>query len=413
MLEYTLYMKVITQTSDLEATCTRFAAHPFATIDTEFLRETTFWPKLCLIQMGNPEEEVIIDPLAENIDLSAFFALMANKAVIKVFHAARQDVEIIHHLAEVIPSPLFDTQIAAMVCGFGESVSYGQLVKKVTKTDLDKTSRYTDWSRRPLSQKQLHYAIGDVTHLRDIYLYLKERLEKSGRAAWLDEEMDILCDPETYIQRPEKAWKRLKMRVKTEKSLAIMMELASWREQEAQSQDVPRNRILKDDVIYDLANQAPKNLDDLGRLRSIHDGFIKSARAKDVLNAISHGLDRAATSPPRLQKTKPKTPDIIAIVDLLRVLLKTTAAEHDVATKLIATTDDLEKIALDDHADIAPLKGWRYDLFGRNALALKHGKLALAIHEGKVILQEQSTVEPTSRQSTLQKNLDSPLTSSV
>ncbi len=378
-------MKLITQTEELAAACSHFAAQPYITIDTEFLRENTFWPKLCLIQMACEDMEVIVDPLAKNIDLAPFYMLMDNKDVVKVFHAARQDVEIIYHQANIIPHPLFDTQIAAMVCGFGESVSYGQLVKKVSKKDLDKSSRFTDWSRRPLSDKQLNYAMADVTYLRDIYHYLKEKLEESGREEWLAEEIEILINPETYIQRPETAWKRLKMRVKTPRALAIMMELAAWREREAQKQNVPRARILKDDAIYDISTQAPRNAKELGNLRTINDGFARSARGKDILAAVAKGGQTDPETLPNIKKGKPLPPQAAAIIDLLRVLLKASASQHDVATKLIATTEDLEKIAINDQADVPALRGWRYDLFGASALALKHGDLSLAIKNGKIV----------------------------
>ncbi len=378
-------MNLITKTEELAAVCARFANHDFITIDTEFLRENTFWPKLCLIQMACPEEEVIIDPLASDMDLSPFYQLMDNKDVVKVFHAARQDIEIIHHQANIIPCRLFDTQIAAMVCGFGESVSYGQLVKKVTKIDVDKSSRFTDWSRRPLSDKQLRYALADVTHLRDIYLFLKSKLEKSGRAEWLAEEIETLTNPETYIQRPETAWKRLKMRVKTPKALAIMMELAAWRETEAQKQNVPRGRILKDEAIYDIASQAPKSSKDLGNLRTINEGFSRSSKGKDVIAAVARAIETDPSTLPNIKKGKPLPPQTGAIIDLLRVLLKAAASKHDVATKLIATTDDLEKIAIDDNADVPALRGWRYELFGSSALALKNGHLSLSVLDGAVV----------------------------
>lgn len=383
-------MKVIKNTQELNEVCKRFSVFPFITVDTEFLRETTFWPQLCLIQLAAPNEECIIDPLADGIDLSAFFDLMANQKLVKVFHAARQDIEIIYNLAQVIPTPLFDTQIAAMVCGFGDSVSYRQLVKKVTQVDLDKTSRFTDWARRPLSNKQLTYALGDVTHLRDIYKYLSEQLEKTGRSAWLVEEMDILTDPQTYLQHPEQAWKRLKMRVKTPKSLAILKELAAWREREAQRQDIPRGRVIKDDIIYDLANQAPKSIEELARLRSVHDGFARSSKGKDIVKVIADVLARDPKDFPTPPKTKPLPAKAIAVIDLLRVLLKTVAAEHDVAPKLIATVEDLEKIALYSQADVVALKGWRYDLFGADALDLKRGKLCLTIRDGEIVRQSNT-----------------------
>ncbi len=377
-------MKLITKTQELEETCKRLSTHSFITVDTEFLRESTFWPKLCLIQMASTEDEVLIDPLSQEMDLEAFFDLMANKSVIKVFHAARQDIEIVHHLSNIIPEPLFDTQVAAMVCGFGESVSYSQLVKKISREDLDKTSRFTDWSIRPLSDKQLRYAMADVTYLRDIYLYLRTELEKSKRANWLSEEIALLTDPETYIQRPENAWKRLKMRVKSQKSLAIMMEVAAWRETEAQKQNVPRSRVLKDEAIYDIAGQSPKNTHDLGRLRTINEGFARSSRGRDILQAVEKGLAKSPDTVPNIKKTKPLSTQASAVTDLLRVLLKATASKHDVATKLIATTDDLEKIATNDKADVPALRGWRYELFGADALALKHGKLSLSIQNGMI-----------------------------
>jgi ribonuclease D len=311
---------------------------------------------------------------------------MANAHALKVFHAARQDIEIIHHQAGIIPHPVFDTQVAAMVCGFGEAVSYGMLVSKLLKREIDKTSRFTDWSRRPLSDKQLQYALADVSHLRMLYPKLREQLDRSERASWLDEEMAVLTDPATYEAHPEEAWRRLKMRVKSNKALAIMMELAAWRETEAQSQDVPRNRILKDDAIYDLANQAPRSLDELSGLRSIHGGFAKSVRGPAVLQAIERGLARDTAELPRIKRGSPAPADALAIIDLLRVLLKNAAARHGVAQKLIATTDDLEKIARSENPDVAALNGWRRKLFGEDALAVKRGEIALGVRNGQIRL---------------------------
>lgn len=360
------------------------SGHDYVTVDTEFMRESTFWPELCLIQIGYEDGEYIIDPLAAEMSLEPFFELMANQNITKVFHAARQDVEIIYHLAKIIPAPLFDTQIAAMVCGFGESISYSALVKKYLRFDLDKSSRFTDWSRRPLSDKQTKYAIGDVTHLRVIYKNLLEQLDKTNRAHWLKEEMDILTAPATYDQHPEDAWRRLKMRVKTPKALGIMVELAAWREQMAQKQNVPRGRIIRDDAIYDIANQAPKNQVDLANLRSINDGFARSSKGRDVVEAVKKGLARDPKTLPPLKKGVPLPAEASAVMDLLRVLLKAASAQHGVASKLIATADDLEKLAVYDDADIAALKGWRRELFGQDALALKGGQLALSIIEGKI-----------------------------
>ncbi|HUU67031.1 MAG TPA: ribonuclease D [Methyloceanibacter sp.] len=377
-------MDLITRTEDLAAACAKLAAAPFIAVDTEFMREQTFWPRLCLVQIASADTEVLIDSMAPDIDLAPLFDLMIDENVLKVFHSARQDVEIVHHLAGVIPHPIFDTQVAAMVCGFGEAVSYSMLVKRLLGRNLDKTSRFTDWSRRPLSERQLVYAIGDVTYLRDLYPQLRAQLDKSERASWLNEEMGVLTDPATYELHPEKAWRRLKMRIKTPKALAVLMELAAWREREAQSQDVPRNRILKDEALYDIAGQAPRTIEDLGSLRSLHNGFARSQRGRAVLEAVTKGLERDPKTVPPLQRGEPMPPEAQAVVDLLRVLLKSTAGRHGVAPKLIATSDELEQIARSDDADVPVLRGWRRKLFGDDALALKRGGLALAIRNGEV-----------------------------
>jgi ribonuclease D len=309
---------------------------------------------------------------------------MVNEQVLKVFHSARQDIEIIHHLAGVIPHPIFDTQVAAMVCGFGEAVSYSMLVKRLLNRNLDKSSRFTDWSRRPLSDRQLSYALGDVVHLRDLYPKLRGQLDRSERASWLNEEMATLTDPTTYELHPEHAWRRLKMRVKTPKALAVLMELAAWREREAQTQDVPRSRILKDEALYDIAGQAPRTTEDLGSLRSLHNGFARSVRGRAVLEAVARGLERDPKSIPPIERGEPMPPEAQAVVDLLRVLLKATAGRHGVAPKLIATSDELEEIARSEDTDIPVLRGWRRKLFGEDALALKRGELALVIKRGEV-----------------------------
>ena len=377
-------MDLITRNDELAAACARLSEAPFIAIDTEFMREQTFWPKLCLIQLAADGIEALIDSQAPGLDLQPFFDLMVNENVLKVFHSGRQDIEIVHHLARVIPRPIFDTQVAAMVCGFGEAVSYSMLVKRLLGRNLDKTSRFTDWSRRPLSERQLTYALGDVLFLRDLYPKLKAQLDQSGRESWLDEEMAVLTDPATYQLHPEQAWKRLKMRIKTPKALAVLMELAAWREREAQSQDVPRARVLKDEALYDIANQAPRTADDLGSLRTLHNGFARSQRGRAVLEAVSRGLERDPKSIPPIERGEPMPPEAAAVVDLLRVLLKATAGRHGVAPKLIATSDELEQIARDDDADAAVLRGWRGKLFGEDALALKRGELALAIKDGEV-----------------------------
>jgi ribonuclease D len=377
-------MDLITRTEDLAAACAKLSAAPFIAVDTEFMREQTFWPRLCLVQIASGDMEVLIDSLAPELDLKPFFDLMVDENVLKVFHSARQDIEIVHHLAGVLPHPIFDTQVAAMVCGFGEAVSYSMLVKRLLGRNLDKTSRFTDWSRRPLTERQLTYALGDVTHLRDLYPKLRAQLDQSERASWLSEEMAILTDPATYELHPEHAWRRLKMRIKTPKALAILMELAAWREREAQTQDVPRSRVLKDDALYDIAGQAPRTAEELGSLRSLHNGFARSQRGRAVLEAVQRGLDRDPTTIPPLRRGEPMPPEAQAVVDLLRVLLKATAGRHGVAPKLIATSDELEQIARSDDADAAALRGWRRKLFGEDALALKRGDLSLAIGKGGV-----------------------------
>jgi ribonuclease D len=329
--------------------------------------------------------EALVDPLRPDISLEPFYKLMANERVVKVFHAGRQDVEIVWNQAQLIPRPIFDTQIAAMVCGFGESVSYVNLVKQITGKDLDKTSRFTDWARRPLSPKQLTYALGDVTYLRDIYRRLKAELEATGRAPWLDEEMATLTDPRTYDVHPDDAWRRLKLRVKNRKGLAVLMELAAWREQAAQSQDVPRNRILRDETLYDIASHAPTEVGGLSELRTLSDGFAKSARAREIIEAVNRGLARDPKTVPPLRTGFALPAEKVALVDLLRVLLKSCAARHKVAPRMIADGDDLERIAMENEPDVSAMKGWRYDMFGVFALQLKRGELALKVGDGEVV----------------------------
>lgn len=378
-------MRVITTTDQLAQAVRELSVHPYVTVDTEFLREQTFWPELCLIQLAGPGVELIVDPLAPELDLAPFFELMADKRVMKVFHAARQDIEIVYSEAGIIPSPVFDTQVAAMVCGFGESVSYVNLVKKVTGKDLDKSSRFTDWSRRPLSEKQLIYALGDVTHLRDIYLHLKTELEVSGRSSWLSEEMGELTDTKTYESAPDDAWRRLKLRVKNRKALAVLIELAAWRDRIAQAQDVPRGRILRDEALYDIANQAPTSVEQLGELRTLSDGFSRSARAKDIIETVKRGLARDFKTLPPLPQGQPLSAEATATLELLKVLLKAAAARHRVAPRLIADSGDLEAIAVEAEPDVPAMKGWRRQLFGEDAIRLKRGELALTLSKGEVL----------------------------
>ncbi|HVY44065.1 MAG TPA: ribonuclease D [Hyphomicrobiaceae bacterium] len=377
-------MRVIGTTRELAEICSRFARSDYVAVDTEFMRETTFWPKLCLIQLAVSDLAVIVDPLAPGIDLQPFYQLMANEAVLKVFHAARQDIEIVYCQAGIIPHPIFDTQVAAMVCGFGDSISYVNLVKKVSGKHLDKSSRFTDWARRPLSQKQLQYALGDVTHLREIYQHLKADLAATGRAHWLREEMALLTDAKTYVVRPEDAWKRLKLKVRNRSGLGVLMELAAWRERLAQSQDVPRSRILRDEALYDIANQAPTDVDQLAQLRTLSEGFSRSARAREIVEVVKRGLARDPKTLPPLHTGLANAADATATIELLRVLLKAAAQRHGVATRLIADTDDLERIAVEDEPDVPALAGWRRELFGEDALKLKRGELALMVSDGEV-----------------------------
>jgi len=380
-------MKLITSTEELASACSRLAAHPFVTVDTEFLRETTYYPKLCLIQMASPDEAVMVDPLADGLDLSPFMALMTDERVVKVFHAARQDLEIVWMLGRVLPTPLFDTQVAAMVCGYGDSVGYEQLVNDLAKARIDKSSRFTDWSRRPLSEAQLVYAESDVTHLRDIYLALKADLAATGREGWVTEEMAVLNSPATYEVKPENAWQRLKGRLRKPKELAVLMEVAAWREREAQTRDVPRQRVLKDDALMDIVQRAPRSVEALGELRSVPNGFERSRAGGEVLAAIGRALALDPQTLPRLDRERGR-PANGAVLDLLKVLLKATAEAERVAPKIIASSDDLEEIASDDRAEVPALTGWRREIFGDKALALKNGSLALRIQRGRVTVDQ-------------------------
>jgi ribonuclease D len=381
-------MQPITTTPELAAVCARMAKHPFVTVDTEFLRETTYYPLLCVAQLASPDEAVVIDALAKDIDLMPLFDLMTNESVMKVFHAARQDIEIFWNLAKKIPHPIFDTQVAAMVLGYGDSISYDQLVQRITGDSIDKSFRFTDWTRRPLADAQLRYAVSDVTHLRDVYLKLSTDIQARGRTDWVRAEMDILTSPDTYRMDPEKAWERLKSRVRKPKDLAVLIEVAAWREREAQSRDVPRGRVLKDDVLGEIAIQAPTTIEKLSHLRSLPKGFERSRWGDAITDAVKRGLARDPKTLPRLEKFRGAI-NGGATVELLKVLLRMTSERHGVAAKVVATVDDLERIAADDEADVPALKGWRRELFGEKALALKHGKLALAVEKGRVVSVER------------------------
>jgi ribonuclease D len=377
-------MPLITTSSALNEACARLARHPFVTVDTEFMRESTYYPKLCLIQLASPEDVYLVDPLADGIVLDDFLALMRNPNIVKVFHSGRQDLEILWHMDQCIPAPVFDTQVAAMVCGYGDSVSYEQLAHDLAKARIDKSSRFTDWSRRPLSDAQLHYAQSDVTHLRDVYLALAGQLAQTGRTHWLEDEMKILTSPTTYDLQPGDAWMRLRGRVRKPKELAILIELAAWREVEARGRDVPRSRVLKDDAVIDVATSAPRTVEALGQLRSIPSGFERSRAGGEILAAVERGLARDPKALPSNERNGRKNFNP-ATVELLKVLLKMTCEAEGVAAKIIASVDDLEAIAENDQADVPALQGWRREIFGERALALKHGKLALAMRGGKVV----------------------------
>jgi ribonuclease D len=381
-------MEPITTTRELADACARLGKHPFVTVDTEFQRESTYYPKLCVLQMASTDEAMVIDALAAGLDLGPFFALMADPSVVKVFHAARQDIEIVWHEAAFIPAPVIDTQVAAMVLGYGDSISYDQLVQRITGDTLDKSHRFTDWTRRPLTDEQLTYAVSDVTHLRDVYLKLSTDLERRGRSEWMFEEMRVLTSPDTYRMEPERAWERLKTRVRKPKELAVLIEVAAWREREAQERDVPRGRVIKDDVIGDIAVQAPVTIERLGTLRSLPKGFERSKWGEAIVEAVRRGLARDLKTLPRLERPR-QSANGQATVELLKVLLRMTSEQHGVAAKVIATVNDLDRIADDDLADVPALHGWRRELFGEKALALKRGRLALAVEKNRVVAIER------------------------
>ena len=381
-------MTVITTNDALIAACNRFAEFDFITVDTEFIRESTFWPQLCLFQIGSADEALAVDPLADGIDLQPLFDLMANESVLKVFHAGRQDIEILYNLAGAVPHPIFDTQLAAMVCGFGDSVGYETLVSKLLRQNLDKASRFTDWARRPLTDRQLSYALDDVIYLQDIYLKLHEQMEKSGRAHWLDEEMETLAAPSTYDTPPEMAWKRLKARNNNPRFLGILQEIAAWRETEARTRDMPRNRVMRDEALLEIAAHPPKKPDDLGRMRSVSQGFASSRAGKLLFEAVTRGVKLPDDVLPQVNKPKPLPRGIGPLVDLLKVLLKMKCEENDVAQKLIGNVADLEKVAAYDNADVAAMKGWRKEVFGNDAMRLKKGEIALAANGNKINLVE-------------------------
>lgn len=378
-------MELITSTDLLADFCQRAAGFDYVTVDTEFLRETTYWPKLCLLQVATEDEAVLIDPLTDGLSLVPFFTLLTNPKVVKVFHAARQDIEIFVKLTGKVPENIFDTQVAASVCGYGDSVSYDNLVRSVTGVELDKSSRFTDWSARPLSEKQRLYAVADVTHLRDIYKSLVEQVDKTGRWDWVEDELSVLRSIDTYVVQPENAWERLRAKLNRPRDVAALQQLAAWREKRAQDSDQPRSRVLKDDALIELAMQRPTTAEAFDKLRAVQRGYGRSSAAGEIMSIIKRveALTKGELPdmPERYRGPSPKG----AVGDLVRVLLKSVSEEHGVAARIIATSDDIDALVIDDDADVPALKGWRRKLFGEKALAIKHGKIGLAATRKGVI----------------------------
>ncbi len=377
-------MLFLNKTEDLRLFCESLSSCPYVTVDTEFMREKTYFAKLCLVQLAGPQEAAVIDPLAEGMDLAPLFELMRAPQVLKVFHAARQDVEIFVQLMGAVPSPLFDTQIAAMVCGYGEAASYETLASSLADAKIDKSSRFTDWSRRPLTDQQIDYALADVTHLRTVYEKLRLKLEKNDRSEWCQEEIAVITSLETYKADPEEAWKRLKFRTDKPRRLAVLKSLAAWREREAKEANLPRGRVLKDETLIEIANQSPTNAAELSRTRGLSQGFAEGRHGLAILDAVKEALSLPPDLWPVVEKKKTLPHGASATIELLKVLLHHVSEKEGVATKLIASSDDLERLAAESAPDIKPLRGWRRALFGEEALALKRGEVALAIKNGKV-----------------------------
>ena len=377
-------MQIITTTSALEDLCSRLSGETYVTVDTEFMREHTFWPILCLIQIAGADEEAIIDPMADDIDLAAFYQLMATESVLKVFHAARQDVEIFVAATGVTPKPLFDTQVAAMVCGFGDQVGYEALVRKLAGAEVDKSSRFTDWSRRPLSEKQLKYALSDVTHLRVVYEKLRGQLEENGRLPWLSEEMAIISSADTYISNPGDAWRRLKFRPRNGRQLGIAVAVSRWREERAQTKNMPRQRIIKDDAIAEIAQQMPKDKAALSKLRALPRGLADGGLGDEILAAVRRGLDMPPEELPDQEPHRGPQPEgASAIADILKLGLKVVADRENIAPRLIANASDIEEMAGNGGDHLAIMHGWRREIFGDIAIGLKRGELAIGIRNGR------------------------------
>jgi ribonuclease D len=377
---------LINSTDDLAALVSRMKSHDFVAVDTEFMRENTYWPDLCLLQIASPDEAAAIDPKADGLDMEPLLELMVNNDdVLKVFHAGGQDLEIIHNLTGEVPNPLFDTQVAAMALGYGEQIGYSNLVESVLGHNLDKGARFTDWSRRPLDKRQIDYAIADVTHLATIFPKLVNKLVKTGRGAWLDEEMDRLADPSSFAFAPEDAWKRLKMPSRNPAVLGRLKALAGWRETEARSKNLPRGRIVKDDTLNELAAHPPKTQDDLGKVRGLSSGWRNNDIGARLMAALAKAEPLDTDELPAREPRRPGlTKDAALVSDLLKLLLKIRSKEAGVAAKLIARSDELEALAAGVRSDLNILSGWRFDEFGRDALDLVEGRLAFATENGKL-----------------------------
>ena len=382
-------MAVIADSTSLTKFCDRLIKSSYITVDTEFMRDQTYWPRLCLVQIANEHEAAAIDTLAKGIDITPLLNLLTNPRILKIFHAARQDLEIFYRLMGRLPSPIFDTQIAAMVCGFGDSAGYDTLVRKLTDETIDKSSRFTDWALRPLSQRQINYALGDVTHLRQVYIKLNEMLGQNNRHNWMDEELSILRDTKNYTFEPEDAWRRIKYRAPKPRFLAILKEVAAWREIEAQNKDIPRNRIVRDESLIEISHHAPKTINDLSRARGLSLKKAEGSLGKALLNAVKAGLNVPSENLPEVKRDAPLPKGIGPITDLLKVLLKLKCEKHDVAQKLIATVNDMEQIAaFGQNANVPALQGWRQEVFGIDALRLRSGQLAMVIKDHNLELVE-------------------------
>lgn len=380
-------MSLITTNAALKAYCDTLKNSPYITVDTEFMRERTYYAKLCLIQISGPDKEAVgVDVLAgeEELDLSPIWELFADKNIVKVFHAARQDLEIIYQLSGTLPAPLFDTQIAAMVCGYGDQVGYEALVNDICKAKADKSSQFTDWSHRPLSQKQITYALNDVIFLKDIYTNLKNRLDKKGRSDWVLEETKNLLTPSLYQFPPYEAWKRLKLRAPKPRDLAVLRELAAWREEESQKKDVPRGRILKDETLLDLTYQKPRTEAELARIRGVTADMAKGKFGKLILDAMERGLSIPDSNCPEVDKREPLPQKLTPVLEMLKMLLRIQASENDVAARLITSSDDLENFVKDPNSVPELNNGWRKDIFGAVAMEMINGKIALSVENGKI-----------------------------